>query len=58
MESIFNLPGIGLLTIETITRRDYTMLSGINLILALFVLVVNLLIDLTYAYLDPRVHYK
>ncbi len=54
LESIFNLPGIGRLLVDTIGKRDYTVLSGINLIMASFVLLVNLGIDLTYAYLDPR----
>lgn len=58
LESIFALPGIGLLLIEAINKRDYPVISGINLILASFVLVINLLVDVTYAYLDPRVHYR
>jgi len=58
LEKIFNLPGIGRLLLFTITDRDYNVLSGINLIIASFVLVVNLSVDLTYAYLDPRVRYK
>ena len=55
VEQIFNLPGIGRLMLEALTRRDYPIISGINVVLAAFVLVVNLLIDLTYAYLDPRI---
>lgn len=58
LEQIFNLPGIGRLLIDTLSRRDYTMLSGINLIMAFFVLVMNLLVDTAYAYLDPRVKYR
>jgi peptide/nickel transport system permease protein len=58
IEQIFVLPGVGRLLIETITMRDYTMLSGLNLFMASFVLMINLLIDLTYGYLDPRVQYK
>ena len=58
METIFCLPGIGLLLIEAINKRDYPVISGINLVLASFVLVLNLIVDLTYAFLDPRVHYK
>ncbi|MBI4181038.1 MAG: ABC transporter permease [Chloroflexi bacterium] len=58
METIFNLPGIGRLEIEAITKRDYPIISGVNLIVASFVLIVNLIVDLTYAWLDPRVKYK
>jgi len=58
IEQIFALPGMGLLLIESINRRDYPILSGINLMIACFVLVINLLVDLTYAWLDPRVHYR
>ena len=58
IEQIFSLPGIGLLLIEAINRRDYPIISGINLMVASFVLVINLFVDLTYAYLDPRVHYR
>ena len=58
LEKIFNLPGIGRLLLFTVTDRDYNVLSGINLIIACFVLVINLSVDLTYAYLDPRVRYR
>ena len=58
VEQIFNLPGIGRLMLEALTKRDYPIISGINVVLAAFVLVVNLLVDLTYAYLDPRIRYK
>ena len=57
-ESIFCLPGMGRLLISTIERRDYPVLSGINLLTASMVLLINLTVDITYAYLDPRVHYK
>jgi len=57
-EQIFNIPGIGRLLVDIIHRRDYTVLSGINTIMATIVLLINLGVDLTYAYLDPRVHYK
>ncbi|MFC1897670.1 ABC transporter permease [Chloroflexota bacterium] len=58
LESIFGLPGLGLLLIQSIHERDYPFISGINLILAGAILVVNLLVDLTYAYLDPRIRYQ
>ena len=58
VEQIFNLPGIGRLMLDAVGRRDYPIISGINVVLALFVLIVNLLIDLTYAYLDPRIRFS
>ena len=58
IEQIFCLPGIGLLLIQAISKRDYPVISGINLMVASFVLACNLLVDLTYAFLDPRVQYK
>jgi peptide/nickel transport system permease protein len=58
IEQIFGLPGIGRLMLTVLSNRDYTMLSGINVILASFILVVNLAIDLTYAWLDPRIRYR
>lgn len=58
LEQIFVLPGIGRLLLEALTKRDYPMISGINLLVCTFVLVVNLIIDMTYAYLDPRVKLK
>jgi len=58
LESIFNLPGVGALLIQLINNRDYPMLSGVNLIIATSVLLVNLFVDITYSYIDPRVRYK
>lgn len=58
IETIFNIPGIGRYLINVINDRDYTSLSGINLFVATLVLLINLAVDMTYAYLDPRVHYK
>jgi len=57
MEQIFGLPGIGRLVIEAVTKRDYTVISGVNMVVATVVLLANLLVDLSYAYLDPRVRY-
>lgn len=58
LEQIFALPGIGRFLIEAINRRDYPIISGINLVLASFVLLINLVVDITYAYLDPRLKFK
>ena len=58
IEQIFALPGIGRLMLTAIQRRDYPILSGVNVVTAGFVLIVNLVVDLTYAWLDPRVQYR
>lgn len=58
IEQIFDLPGIGLLLYQSLSNRDYPMISGINLLLATLVVVSNLLVDLSYAWLDPRVQYR
>ena len=58
MENIFNLPGLGRLMLVALNDRDYTMVSGVNLFFATGVVLLNLLIDLIYPYLDPRVRYE
>jgi len=58
IEQIFVLPGIGRLILDALTNRDYPMVEGINLVIASFVILINLFVDLTYGWLDPRVHYE
>ncbi len=58
MENIFNLPGLGRLMLVALTDRDYPLVSGVNLFFAAGVMGFNLIIDLIYPYLDPRVRYK
>ncbi len=58
MENIFNLPGLGRLLLSALNDRDYSMVSGVNLFFATGVVLLNLLIDLIYPYLDPRVRYE
>ena len=57
METIFSLPGLGLLMLTALENRDYPVVSGVNLFFATAVVLFNLLIDLLYSYLDPRVRY-
>ena len=57
IENIFALPGLGRLAVTALTARDYPIVSGINLVVATLVIGTNLLTDLTYGYLDPRVRY-
>ena len=58
MENIFNLPGLGRLMVMALTERDYPVVSGVNLFFATAVVGINLMIDLIYPYLDPRVRYS
>jgi peptide/nickel transport system permease protein len=57
IEQIFNLPGMGMLMITALNQRDYPLVMAITLILAVFVMVMNLIVDLTYTWLDPRIRY-
>jgi peptide/nickel transport system permease protein len=58
IEQIFSLPGMGRLIISAVLRRDYTLVSGIMFVYAIVLMLTNLIVDLTYAYLDPRVRYS
>jgi peptide/nickel transport system permease protein len=58
IESIFVLPGVGRYMIEAISQRDYPVITAINLFFAVSMLTANLLVDISYAYLDPRIKYK
>jgi peptide/nickel transport system permease protein len=57
IESIFGWPGMGRLFIEGIESRDYPLIMGLTLILAIVILVANLLTDIAYAVIDPRIRY-
>ncbi len=58
IENIFSLPGMGALMLHATAFRDYPVVSGTMLLFGIAMVLINLLVDLTYAYLDPRVHYK
>lgn len=57
-ESIFGLPGVGLLAIDAINNRDYPMIQGTVLLVAITFIFVNLIVDILYAFIDPRIHYN
>lgn len=57
-EQVFNLNGIGMLFVESITRRDYTMTQALVLIVSFAFIFVNFVVDLMYAWLDPRIRYQ
>jgi len=56
-ETVFAIPGLGRLTVDAILRRDYPIIQGIILIFSAAYVVVNLLVDLSYTLLDPRIRY-
>ena len=58
IEKIFCLPGIGRLLIEATQQRDYPIVSGVMLFFGMAMVLSNLLVDISYGFLDPRVHYK
>lgn len=58
VESIFSIPGLGRLLIDSIFTRDYPMIQGAILFITVVVLVTNLLVDLAYSFLDPRIKYS
>jgi peptide/nickel transport system permease protein len=58
IEAIFRLPGVGLFFFEALGKLDYPVVQSVNLIIATMVVGLNLLIDLSYAFLDPRIRYR
>lgn len=56
-EQVFNLNGLGRLFVQAVTRSDFTMVQGIVMLIALVFIVTNLIVDLAYAWLDPRIRY-
>ncbi|MER3514361.1 MAG: hypothetical protein C4310_08205 [Chloroflexota bacterium] len=56
-ETIFGIPGMGRYFVTSITNRDYPVIMGTILLYAIFLVVANLLVDITYAFLDPRIRY-
>ena len=55
IETVFAWPGMGMLLVDAVLKRDYTLVQGIVLIYALLVIMMNLIVDLLYAYIDPRI---
>ncbi|NBY27950.1 MAG: ABC transporter permease [Betaproteobacteria bacterium] len=57
-ESVFNIPGIGRLVVDAISRRDYPIIQGVMIIFAAVYVLINLAIDISYSFLDPRIRYS
>ena len=58
LESIFVLPGMGRYLLESVQARDYPAIQGLNLLFATVIILANLVVDLLYGWLDPRVRYS
>lgn len=56
-ETVFNIPGLGRLTVDAVLKRDYPIVQGLILVFAGTKVIINLLIDLSYAFLDPRIRH-
>ncbi len=57
IETVFNIPGVGRLLVQSVLRRDYPVIQGVVLLIAGAYVLINLLVDVLYAYLDPRIKY-
>ena|SRR5947209_3001337 len=57
-EQVFNLNGLGLLFVQSVARRDYTLVQALVLLVACVYIVVNFGVDLLYGWLDPRIRYQ
>jgi peptide/nickel transport system permease protein len=57
-ETVFNVNGIGFFLVDAVTRKDYFVVQGIVLVISFAFVFTNLLVDITYAWLDPRIRYQ
>ena len=58
IENIFNMPGVGRFFFEAVQNRDYPSIQGVVLVIAVVIVLTNIAVDLTYAYLDPRIRFR
>ena len=58
VEQVFAIPGIGRLMVGSIFAQDYVVVQAISFVIAVIILIVNLLVDLSYGWLDPRIRYS
>ncbi|MEO8142762.1 MAG: ABC transporter permease [Betaproteobacteria bacterium] len=57
-ESVFNIPGVGRLVVDAIQRRDYPIIQGVMVVFAAVYVLINLVIDILYSFIDPRIRYS
>ena len=58
IEQIFGIPGMGTLLLDAVNQRDYPIITGVFLVVGLAVMLINLVVDLSYGLLDPRVRVR
>ena len=58
IETLFGWPGVGILLIQAIEKRDLPLIEATVIVIAILIVTVNLLVDLTYSLIDPRVRYR
>jgi len=58
IETVFGIPGVGSLTLDAINQRDYTQVQGNVMFLAAIMVLMNLLVDISYGWFDPRIRYE
>jgi peptide/nickel transport system permease protein len=56
-ETVFNIPGMGRLVVQSVLRRDFPVIQGAVMTIAVFYVLANLLVDVLYVYIDPRIRY-
>jgi peptide/nickel transport system permease protein len=57
IETVFNIPGMGYLLVSSVSNQDYPYVQGITLIIGVSIVLINIVVDIVYGYIDPRVHY-
>ena len=55
VEALFAIPGVGSLVVQATTQRDYPVIQGVVFVIVILVVVTNLVVDLAYRYIDPRI---
>jgi ABC-type dipeptide/oligopeptide/nickel transport system permease component len=58
VESVFNIPGVGRMMVDALFSHDYPIVQSGALLIATFVVAINLLVDISYGWLDPRIRYR
>jgi oligopeptide transport system permease protein len=58
VENIFSVPGVGRLLVQGISQRDYSLIMGSTLLFAVVIALLNLIVDVLYAFIDPRISYR
>jgi peptide/nickel transport system permease protein len=58
IETVFNIPGMGRLAVDSVLNQDYPYVQAVTLVIALAVVLANLIVDIAYGWLDPRIRYS